>query len=138
MIPLHDYSWTVDSWIVDSWSVDSWTNLHSTSHKRDMLSTQTVTEINRLHFNCSRMTHGTTHDLSPREKIEKFLRANKFKDHAIQSIINALNLQRYSSLKLEKCFLMDKDGVRLYLTEQKWNGDAIEVFMKYVWFDKLV
>ena len=84
------------------------------------------------------MTHGTTHDLSPREKIEKFLRANKFKDHAIQSIINALNLQRYSSLKLEKCFLMDKDGVRLYLTEQKWNGDAIEVFMKYVWFDKLV
>ena len=136
MVPmlLHSDRWTVT---VGPLSVGPLSVGLIYTHPKVMLSMQTVTEINRLHFNCSRMVHGASQGLSPREKIARFLRSNKFKDHAIQSIINALNLQKYSSSKLEKCFLMDKDGVREYLSEQRWNIDAIEVFVDYVWFDKL-
>ena len=103
-----------------------------------MLKSSMISEIHRIHLNTTRSCHSASQS-SVRSMIETILRKGKFKDHAMLSILNALQLQKYTQTidSVLKCFDMDREVVCKHLIEIKWHRDAADMFVEYVWFDRL-
>ena len=100
------------------------------------LNATALKEIQRLYSNSVR-TSSSSSATSVSGKIEAIVRKHKFKEHALGSVLLALGLQRYAPKDTIQCFDMDKHTVAEYLVEKKWNSAAANLFVEYVWFDRM-
>ena len=106
------------------------------THKMNVVNSNALREIQRLYSNSMRNAPPLS-CASVAEKIETIVRKHKFKEHALGSVLLALGLQRYAAKDAIQCFDMDKHNVAEYLMQKKWNYDAANLFVEYVWFDRL-